>query len=287
VEYYGGGGIENFGALTITNTIVAGNMAGDGIADIQNFDDVTYGGANLVRSVENIGSITGPAPLTKAPDLAPLGNYGGPTQTLPPLPGSPAIGAGSVAANTFATDQRGYARTQNGLIDIGAVELSTLPPFTASPTTDWQPNPVQFNAPGMDSDGSAIVQWNWSFGDNQIGAGQNPSHVYSTTGVFSPGLIVTNSLGLTLAASGPAITVYPPLTLAGISLSGTNLMLNGANGVSGLKYSVLASTNLALPLSQWRPLATNTWSANGNFNLTVTNALNPSVPSRFYLLQVP
>ena len=55
--------------------------------------------------------------LTKAPDLAPLGNYGGPTQTMPPLPGSPAIGAGSVAANTFSTDQRGYARTQNGLID--------------------------------------------------------------------------------------------------------------------------------------------------------------------------
>ena len=53
-------------------------------------------------------TITGPAPLTNAPNLAPLGNYGGPTQTMPPLPGSPAIDAGSNAAtNTFATDQRG------------------------------------------------------------------------------------------------------------------------------------------------------------------------------------
>jgi uncharacterized repeat protein (TIGR01451 family) len=32
-------------------------------------------------------------------NLAPLGNYGGPTQTMPPLPGSPAIGAGDTAVS--------------------------------------------------------------------------------------------------------------------------------------------------------------------------------------------
>ena len=196
------------------------------------------------------GTINGPAPLTYALNLAPLGNYGGPTQTLPPLPGSPAIGAGSVAANTFATDQRGYARTQNGLIDLGAVQLPTQPPVIASPTLGKPPLNVQFSSTNADSDGSAIVQWNWSFGDTQTGVGQNPSHVYGTAGIFSPGLIVTNSLGLTLAPAGPAISTYPPLTLTGISVSGTNLMLTGTNGVSGLMYSVLASTNLALPLSQ-------------------------------------
>jgi hypothetical protein len=105
------------------------------------------------------------------------------------------------------------------------------------------------------------------------------------TGVFSPSLTVTNSLGLTLAASGPDIHVYPPLSFTGIGLSGTNLMLNGANGVSGLAYAVLATTNLALPLSQWTPLATNTWSANGNFGLIVTNAVNPDVPDLFFQLQ--
>jgi len=286
-----GGGIDNsdFSGLAMINTIVAGNSGASGADIYWDFTSgVSFGGSNLVQSLDNEGGfLEGTTPINAAPDLAPLGNYGGPTPTMPPLPGSPAIGAGSVAANTFATDQRSYARTQNGLLDLGAVELPTLPPFTASPTNDWQPNPVQFNAPGVDSDGSAIVQWNWSFGDNQTGAAQNPSHVYNTTGLFSPSLIVTNSLGLTLAAAGPAITVYPPLTLTGISLSGTNLMLTGTNGVFGLTYSVLTSTNLALPLSQWTPLATNTWSANGHFNLTVTNALNPPVPSRFYLLHVP
>src|ERR1039457_6484886 len=67
----------------------------------------------------------GPPTTSPPPPPPPLGNYGGPTQTTPPLPGAPAIGAGSVAANTFSTDQRGYPRTQNGLIDLGAVELQS------------------------------------------------------------------------------------------------------------------------------------------------------------------
>jgi hypothetical protein len=148
-----GGGILNFtsrtlngtATATITNTIVGGNSGSYG-ADINNGADsyyyatLTYGGANLVQTIytyEGTSTITGPAPLTNAPDLAPLGNYGGPTQTMPPLPGSPAIGAGSVAANTFSTDQRGYPRTQNGLIDIGAVEMQSPaanPPVLANIT---------------------------------------------------------------------------------------------------------------------------------------------------------
>jgi hypothetical protein len=136
----GGGGIFiGGGTLGVTNTIVGGNTAVYG-ADIYNSytGTLTYGGSNLVQSVDNAGgTITGPAPLTNAPDLAPLGNYGGPTQTMPPLPGSPALGAGSVADNTFSTDQRGYSRTQSGLIDLGAVELQPAaanPPVLTGPT---------------------------------------------------------------------------------------------------------------------------------------------------------
>ncbi len=65
------------------------------------------------------GNIVGVNPL-----LAPLGNYGGPTQTMPPLPGSPVIGAGStpLIPTGVTTDQRGEPRTVNGKVDIGAVE---------------------------------------------------------------------------------------------------------------------------------------------------------------------
>jgi predicted outer membrane repeat protein len=179
VSHYGdtGGGILNAGALRMTNTIVALNIAYY-VADIENWGTsttLTYGGSNLVQSVDNLGgTITGPAPLTNAPDLAPLGNYGGPTQTMPPLPGSPAIGAGSVAANTFSTDQRGYPRTQNGLIDLGAVELQSPaanPPVLENITVPaGGGNGLQFtftNAPAADftvltATNVSLVLTNWT-----------------------------------------------------------------------------------------------------------------------------
>src|SRR5580692_8836024 len=70
------------------------------------------------------------------------------------------------------------------------------------------------------------------------------------------------------------------------SLSGTNLVLNGSNGLSGGTYSVLMSTNLNLPASQWTPVATNVLSTSGDFTLTVTNAFVRSAPKRFYTLEL-
>ena len=184
------GGIENFGSLTLSNAIVAGNSAS------------FTGNPNLDGSFTGVNNLTTGVPL-----LAPLGYYGGLTQTMPPLIGSPAIGAGSVAGNTFTTDQRGYPRTQNGLIDIGAVELSTLQ-FSANPTNTTVGSSVQFNATNVDIYDSTITQWNWNFGDGTTSTAQNPAHVYATAGTFAPTLIVTNSLGLALAASGPVINSY-------------------------------------------------------------------------------
>ena len=53
------------------------------------------------------------------PDLAPLGDYGGPTQTMALLPGSPAIDAGSnalAAAAGLTTDQRGACAAASPIV---------------------------------------------------------------------------------------------------------------------------------------------------------------------------
>ena len=57
------------------------------------------------------------------PLLAPLGNYGGPTQTMALLPGSPAIDAGSqlIPAASPPTSAA-WRRVVNGTVDIGAFE---------------------------------------------------------------------------------------------------------------------------------------------------------------------
>ena len=59
-------------------------------------------GGNLIN--------TSASPTVVNPNLSPLGNYGGPTQTMLPQPGSAAI-CGGLASNIPAgvtTDQRGY-----------------------------------------------------------------------------------------------------------------------------------------------------------------------------------
>lgn len=100
-----GGGIFNGGSSTINNSIVAGNTAPTS--------------ANIYGSVSQVGNNL----VSGAPLLAPLGNYGGPTPTMPPLCNSPALDAGSDAiTNSFPTDQRGFARQSGAHVDIGAVE---------------------------------------------------------------------------------------------------------------------------------------------------------------------
>jgi PKD repeat protein len=74
--------------------------------------------------------------------------------------------------------------------------------------------------------------------------------------------------------------------MAGVQLSGTNLVLNGTNGQSGGTYYVLTTTNIALPLTQWTRLATNILGTGGNFTITVTNTVNPAAPQQFYTLQL-
>jgi len=87
--------------------------------------------------------------------------------------------------------------------------------------------------------------------------------------------------------TAPCAECVPPVQLgiASVSVSGANLVLNATNGVSGGTYYVLMSTNLALPFSQWAPVATNVLSASGNFTITATNTVYLNVPQRFYILE--
>jgi hypothetical protein len=119
-----GSALDNFTGVAnrmwLLNTIVAGQTAGGDItgpAGGSNNLIGTGGSGGLVNEVN--GNIVGVA----NPLLAPLGNYGGPTQTMALLPGSPAIDAGSNAIG-YTTDQRGLPRIVNGTVDIGAFESS-------------------------------------------------------------------------------------------------------------------------------------------------------------------
>jgi hypothetical protein len=125
--------------LTLNNTIIASNTSraadGDCVAFISSpsANNLIGDGKGIEGGIRNNvnGNQVGAHAAPINPLLAPLGNYGGPTQTMALLPGSPAIDAGSIAALPagLTTDQRGLPRVVNGTVDIGAVEspLASLP----------------------------------------------------------------------------------------------------------------------------------------------------------------
>jgi hypothetical protein len=137
-----GGGIANGGAMTVTNSTISGNSAPAG------YGGGIYGGygANLTNSIVagnsagshadiegnyqdnggNVASNNSSGTSTIAINLSPRGYYGGPTETMPPLPDSPALNAGTYRTGEPATDQRGSPRpsTAGAKIDSGSVQIS-------------------------------------------------------------------------------------------------------------------------------------------------------------------
>jgi len=176
----GGGGINNYGTngtatLTVSNSTVAGNSAAGGGGAVHNLganggnafvmlDNTVLqtgaAGANLVNVGDgtlitsqgyNLSSDNGGGFLTAAgdkintnPQLGPLQDNGGPTQTMALLPGSPALDQGKNFGVT--TDQRGLPRPTDlaGVpnasggdgSDIGAVEMQSVPAFVVTTIAD-------------------------------------------------------------------------------------------------------------------------------------------------------
>ena len=129
--YEGGGIFNDAGVLILNSSTLSANSSlrfGGGICDVDGTLMLTNTivAANFAKNVTNIyGAITSAAnSITNGiPLLAPLGDYGGPTQTMPPLSGSQAIDAGTNTVNLSAIDQRGYPRLIGGTVDVGACEF--------------------------------------------------------------------------------------------------------------------------------------------------------------------
>lgn len=125
-----GAGVTNM----LNNCTIAGNSAGTGGGiyfdsnSVSTVINTIVAGNNAVDTPDIFGPFTGSNNLTNGnPLLAPLGNYGGPTQTMPPVFGSPAIDGGLDFAASLVTDQRGFPRISGAHVDIGAVEAQFAP----------------------------------------------------------------------------------------------------------------------------------------------------------------
>ncbi len=299
--FYVGGGIYSAsgGSGTVNGTIIAGNTGYGGVPDDLAGNSVagTYdligvdGTGSFSNGVDN--NIVGVTPEQLL--LDPLADNGGPTQTMSPLPGSPAIGAGSIFNGPdtlpIIIDQRGIPRPASAP-DIGALQTFALT-ITA--------NGINGADIYLESDGVGNLDWwvrNSAFTSNPLGnlspdgtaaiaglaagvqvTGSNGNDVFTVD--FSHGSPIpsgvlmlnggtgTNSLTLKGTDSTSDIAISPsqvlwgasPITLSGIS----GVMLDSDAGQPVLLHSLTVNdaANVSLPASGGKVLRTSNLTING------------------------
>lgn len=78
--------------------------------------------------------------------------------------------------------------------------------FSGTPTTGPAPLSVQF----MDLSSGDPASWSWSFGDGQVSADRDPTHLFIAAGNYTVNLTVSNTFGSTMLSRDRYIVVTPP-----------------------------------------------------------------------------
>jgi hypothetical protein len=219
-----GAGSEGGGGLTITQSIIAGNLpVGEG--DCVPFGTYVDGGYNVFGT----GSAcpAGPTSVTTtAANLGPLANNGGLEPTVAPAFDSPAFNIGPASVCADSTDQRGFPRPQAGACDAGAVEREPPPvpntTITAAPPTLTATGTASFSfASETDVSGSTLA---CSLDGAQYAACTSPkAYTGLADGPHTFAVRASNFLGVadpspatvtwtvdTTAPGAPQLTTVPP-----------------------------------------------------------------------------
>jgi len=274
-----GGGIYNpgIGTITFRNTIIAGNTSPSGPdCNGSNFSSADH---NLIGNTTG-GSFTGTTThnVTNVNALlGALGNYGGPTQTVPLLPGSPAIDAGDncvtqashcgdASISQISTDQRdvGFNRAINGTVDMGAFESRG---FTVSATGGSGQSAVfstAFSSPLLATVSSA-------FAEPVVGGQVTYTAPLSGASVTFTGGVTT--LAVTINASNQVVTNATANNIVG----GPYNVSAGSSGIAGTATFSLTNTQSNQTIT-FNPLANKTF---GDADFPVSATASSGLPVSF------
>jgi hypothetical protein len=265
---------------TLNGTIVSGNTANNSEADLSGTFNVASShnligtGGTLTNGTN--GNIVG----VSNPLLAQLGNYGGTTQTMALLPGSPALDAGAAFddANNqpITADERGVLRQEGAAPDIGAFESRgftiTATGGATQSTSVYSVFPTLLSVhvasfdPGLTDLTGAFVTFTAPGSGTSATFSTNPIALDSN-GNASTAVIANSIAGgpYTVAATAPGIISPASFSLTNTSLSATIQLSNLTQTYSGSPEApTVTTTPPGLPY-------TITYTQNGN---PVASAIN-------------
>ena len=121
-------------------------------------------------------------------------------------------------------------------------------------------------------------------------AGSESGSFTATNGTPGPNMAWSfNPANGVLTAVSTSTIIVPniPPKITGFSLVGSNVSISGTNGVNGGTYYLLGQSNVALPINQWFPVATNVVTTSGStaaFSFTGTNLFAPTNSGLYLIL---
>ncbi len=301
------GGILNYGTeVVVTNSTFAGNTAASGGPAIISYNPGLVVSNSLFAdgTTECYGSPNCPATgtagnvvLADASTLAPLGTYGGFTETMIPLPGSAAICAATPSLATAAgltTDQRGFARTNTTYtgynaagpcVDAGAVQTHyssvafVTQPTNASLNADITPAPTVDVLENTNTVAGIPITLTFS------GTGTLGGTLTQTTGagITQTSGVVTGSVAtfgdLTVSATGSDDTLATSLTITPAGAAGVTT-LSATSNTFNVGGSVSATLSIASEaLTQNQPTASFTPVVGSGGTQPFTYSISAALPA--------
>jgi predicted outer membrane repeat protein len=311
----GGGAIDNDASssqisVAVQDSIFMGDGTRDPYAGPEFYNTVTSLGNNVVSKIDgSTGWVssdqTGTVAQPLNAQLGTMGNFGGPTQTIPLLPGSPALGVGAPADysgtnNPITTDQRGEPLDSPDP-DIGAFQSQgfTFTPVAGSTPQDTTvddpfPNPlavtVSTNVPSQVLVGAVV---RFTVEPASGGASASLSALSATTG--PNGVAQVSATANNITGSYTVVASAGEGPTADFSLQNSNgLIFSGiadksiAYGTSSVTVSGTLAEGTQVPTGESLAIMLNgvthmaTIGASGHFATTFTNTAGLTVTDSPY-----
>ena len=210
--------------------------------------------------------------------------------------GSPAINSGQTIANNGGRDHFGNIVPQNSVTDRGAHEfvsvVGTPPGISQHPQSVTVTNGNSANF-GVTATGTAPLAYQWRKGGVPIGGATATNLFFPAVSTNDAGgfdVVITNVTGSITSSVATLTITLPPPPVTPPQLTGAILLTNGGfqfsfTNVAAANFTVLCSTNVALPLSNWTPLGPVTEIAPGQYQFT--DPSSASNAARYYRIRSP
>ena len=274
--------------------VLGGPISGPGALTQESAGTLTLNGVNTYTGATTISSGTlALGASASISDSASISIAAGATLDVSAEPSTYALSSSnSLTATGTASLSAVLNGPSGGVVDFGAQPISlTFVPQSSSGDTAHQALTVtqgaltlEGNSIKVKNSGPALrvgtftliqvsegtISGSASLNGNVTGAGLAPGTVAS--------LLATNGSLNLVVVTAPTLPV-----INSVQLLNGSLVLSGTNGPAGGTYVELMTTNVALPLASWTPVATNTFSGTGAFS--ITNAI--SGKQGFFDIQVP